>query len=440
MKIKSFSIISIIIFAALVFSGCSDSITNSNSVITPDKYQALTEAQFSRSSNLSAIPGQVVFLDLESPGTAGGDDTGINGTDEITYSIGDNAIYRFALGADTKFAAKLTDWTGAALFQLNNPGDTARIHLNPGDYKLTLISTSTASKPQTVFIQPDVNAIKSGKGVRKDGVRPEDLNTLLETGMCEECNLRKINIQDKNLSASKFIKSDLSLSDFSKMNMDSVIFLNSKIDSLHLWNSKFNYSKLDSTSAIFVDFDNVDMKRISISNSNFSQFSFLANDQNYITNAVIKNSDFTYGKTVGMSYDSTSFSETSFANSYVTLGSFKNTKFQYCNFNNSALIDINFQNSDFSGAYINRMRVIHCNFSNCRIKGFNGDKASFEQADFTDATVTGNIFTNAVFNGDLIRTTFTVNDIRGATFCTARIQFITAYDNLKDYETTCFPY
>lgn len=444
MKIRTFSkiflTIAALLFVTLVISGCSDSITNSNVVSTPDKYQALTEAQFSRSSSLSAIPGQVLYLDLESAGSpATGDDTGINGTDEISYTVSDNAIYRFQLGANAKFIAKLTDWTGGTVFQLNNAFDTTRINLNPGNYKLTLISTSTALKPQTVFFQPDVNAIKSGKGVRKDGIKPQDLNTLLETGMCEECNLKNIDIENKNMSSVRFLKSDLTASYFRNVHFDSAYFYKTKLDSVTSDRCGLSYSKFDSCTAVsYVALGT--LKGAVFNGCNFYYSSIEGNRMAPSTNAIFRNSSFIRMIFLNVNLDSSQFTNVILAGSVSDNSNFNYAVFKDVIFDTANVYKMVAQNALFENVSMNQVKFSSCNFTKSIFRNCKCKQISFAQSDMTDTYLTSCNFYGGFFGGILNRTTLIGSDIRDAYFCQAQIQNITAYNNIKDENTVCFPY
>lgn len=434
------TILAVALLIIITISGCSDSITNSNIVNAPDKFRALTEAQFSHISNISAIPGQVIYLDLESQGSPStGDDTGVNGTDEISYTINDNAIYRFQLGAASKFTAKFTDWTGGTVFQLNNPGDTVRVNINPGDYKLTLISTSTALKPQTVFIQPDVNVIKSGKGVKKEGIRPEELNTLIETGMCEECKLKNIDIENKNMSSVRFIKSDLTSSIFRKVTFDSVYFYKTKLDSVTSDRCGLSYSKFDSCTAFLYVAYGV-FKGAVFDGCNFYYSSMEGTGLAPSTNAVFRNSSLIRMIFSNVNLDSSRFTNVILAGSYPEDSHFNFTVFKNVIFDSSNVNNINAQNALFENVSMNRVRFSTGNFTKSIFKNCKCQKISFVKADFTDAYMTSNDFYGGFFEGIMNRTTLIGCDIRDAYFCHAQIQNITVYNNIKDENTLCFPY
>lgn len=434
----------IILSAALIIfiavSGCSDSITSSKIVTEANKYQALTEAQFSHAGNISAIPGQIVYLDLESQGsTLTGDDTGVIGSDEINYTVSDNAIYRFQIGAAAKFTVKLTDWTGGTVFQLSNPGDTVRLNLNPGTYKLALISTSSVLKPQAVFIQPDVKTIKSGKGVKKDGIKPEELNTLLETGMCEECNLENINITNKDLSSVRFLKSNLALSYLGKVKLDSAYFYKTKLDSVTAEKCNLSYSKFDScTASSFVI--NATLKGAVFNGCNFIYSSIEGYGTSGNTNAIFRNSNFLRMVFTEVNLDSTQFINVILAGSYQSVISFDNTVFKDVIFDSTDTYKVNAQNALFENVSLSRVRVTSGNFTKSKFKNCNCNKVVFVTSDLTDAYLSSCVFNGGFFEGKMNRTTLIGSDIRGAYFCKAQIQNIIAYNNTKDENTLCFPF
>lgn len=255
-----------LITAVLInFSGCSETITNST--VTPNKYKARTEAEFNTDASLKAIPGAVVYIDLEhlnSPASGVSSDTGPIGEDVISYSYTDSAVHRFKLGAEARFKVRLVNESGAVIYQLNNPGDTARVMVPAGDYKLYLTSLVNfgidSSGTQAIFIQSD----SSGSVLPQAGYHKEDLNTLMTTGKCIKCNLDFVLLDGKDLT-----NADIRASSMQVAWINNCKFVNANFYDTKLTNCIIRGSNFGNTNMYYVHFTGTTFTNTDLRSSKF---------------------------------------------------------------------------------------------------------------------------------------------------------------------------
>lgn len=269
-----------------LFSGCSDdSITNS--VTTTDKFPARTEAELSLNAGASVIPGSVVYVDLENldapPDSVNGD-TGSIGEDVIPYTYTGTAMHRIKLGAGALFKARLVSECGEVMYQLNAPGDSARVTIPAGKYKLYLTSTVSSdgaygySKP--VFIHPDSSAIRSGAGMPpQGGYIPWQLDQLLETGKCPNCDLVGAQITGKNLTGADLNHSDLSNAVLFKASFGFANFSGAVLEGANIYQSSFKFANfrganLSNSQWRYIELDLADMCETNRSRAFFSDIYF----------------------------------------------------------------------------------------------------------------------------------------------------------------------
>ncbi len=249
----------LIFFAAL--SGCSDSITSST--VTTDKYKARTEAEFNTDASLKANPGAVVYVDLEnlnSPPSGVSGDTGPIGEDVISYSYTDSAVHRFKLGAEARFKVRLVNESGAMIYQLNNPGDTARVMITPGNYKLHLTSLVNfgidSTMTQAIFIQPD----SSGTVLPQAGYHKEDLNTLMTTGKCVKCDLDFVLLDGKDLTGAEIRESSMQVAWINNCKLINTNFSDTKLTNCIIRGSNFGNTHMNYVNLTGTSFTNTDLR------------------------------------------------------------------------------------------------------------------------------------------------------------------------------------
>lgn len=395
--------------AVINFSGCSDSITNST--VTPDKYKARTEAEFNADASLKTIPGAVVYVDLEHLGAPSGGvtgDTGPIGEDIISYTYTESATHRIKLGAEAQFKARLVSDAGAVIYELNAPGDTARVNIPAGNYKLHLTSTvsfvSGAGVSQPVFIQRDMDAINSGYGAApQGGYNKEDLNKLLTTNKCIGCNLNEVQLHDKNLTGADLSYAGLSHSFMENVNLSNAIFAHTDWDRSGANNCIFTGAKFTFTILNYTSFGGGDFTGAVFQRLNWDRTIFAASNLTRVT--------FDSGSGDG-NMDGCNLSYATFSNldlrdltgEHVTLtgATFSNVHTYEVFFGNSNLDSTKFiNNTYFQSSTLRGSTFRYATFTN-----FRGDGSVFD-----DCIMTGSTITNSGFNGGTLRAAILINTI-----------------------------
>ncbi|MBS1494701.1 MAG: pentapeptide repeat-containing protein [Bacteroidetes bacterium] len=400
---KYCSLLSFLIITAAI-SGCSDSIVNSTSINT-GKYKALTESQFNSNAVAYATPGAVVYVDLENlnaPPDSVREDTGAIGEDVIPYRYTETATHRIKLDAGAMFKARLVNEAGAVIYQLNAPGDTSRVSIPAGNYKLYLTSTISSDGAygysQPVFIQPDSAAITSGAGAPpQGGYDPDQLNQLLTTRKCTSCNLRGVTILFKDLQGADLTRAFLSNSTFDHVNFDNARFDNvqwdaSNISSTSLKNASFDKTILNESTFLFADFSNAILTNASSVNLNFLSCAF-----RYTS---FSSTGGFYGK-----WDNSDFSNATFYSTEINNVTCKNTKMNGTVFSNVQLIKVDFRGSVMDSLKLNNSTaILRCEFNGNRMRyaeftDIHHQISFFENCDLTGAKIINSELPMAQFRG-----------------------------------------
>ncbi len=436
------SLLAIVIFIGAL-QGCSDSITNSTTSTT-DKYKARTESEFNADASLKTIPGAVVYVDLEhlnSPASGVNGDTGPIGEDVIAYVYTESATHRFKLDAGAKFTARLVNAEGAVMFTLNNPGDTARVTLPAGSYKLYLTSLlSYAFSPistQAVFIQPDVNAIASGGVGAQGGYNKDDLNTLLTTNKCIGCNLNEVQLHDKNLTGADLSYAGLSHSFMENVNLSNAIFTHTDWDRSGANNCIFTGAKFTFTILNYTSFGGGDFTGAVFQRLNWDRTIFAA--------STMRNVTFDSGAGDG-NMDGCDLSYSTFSNldlrdltgEHINLtgATFSNVHTYQVFFGNSNLDSTKFINN----TYFQSSTLRGSTFRNAVFTNFRGDGSVFD-----DCNMTGSKISDAGFNGGTLRAAVLINtiwnnvDINAVNMC-HQDRTGASFSNMRyNVDTDCWP-
>lgn len=423
-----------VLILIISISGCSDSITNST--VTTDKYQARTEAEISAVINHDTIwppPGAVVYVDLEhlnAPAGSVNGDTGPIGEDIIPYKYTETATHRIKLGADAQFKARLVSASGAVIYQLNNPGDTARVSIPAGNYKLYLTSVinydGAFGYSQPVFIQRDNDAINSAAGAPpQGGYSKDDLNTLLTTNKCVKCNLEKVQLIDKNLPGADLSYARLGGSFMNRVNLSGAIFFHTDWDraganDCTFSNAVFTFTVLNNTSFGGGDFRHAVFQRL-----NWGRTYFVGSDMRYVTldsgsgEGNMDNCDLSYAtisnldlrdlsaehiKLIGATFSNVHIYNVFFGNSFMDSAKFinntyfqqstlRNTKFRYATFTKFRGDGSVFDDSDFTGA-----RLTDVGFSGATLRAATLINSIWNNVDVNAVNMCHQNRTGAVFN------------------------------------------
>jgi uncharacterized protein YjbI with pentapeptide repeats len=404
---NNYFLLTLLVFIAVFFtvlSGCSDSIVNSGSADT-GKYKALTESQFNSNAVAYATPGAVVYVDLENPDAppdSVNGDTGAIGEDVIPYTYTATATHRIKLDASAMFKVRLVSEAGAVIYQLNAPGDTARVSIPAGKYKLYLTSTVSSDGKfgysQPVFIQPDSNAIASGTGAPpQGGYDPDQLNQLLTTRKCQSCNLRGVVISFKDLQGADLTRAYLSNSTIDHVNFDNARFdnvewIDANISSTSLKSASFNKTILNGSTFLFADLSNAILTNASSTNLNFLSCAF-------------RYTSFSYTGGYDGKWDNSDFSNATFYSTEINNVTCKNTKMIGTVFSNVRLFKVDFMGSVMDSLKLNNSTaILRCSFSGNRMRyaeftNIYHQISLFENCDFTGSKITNSELPLADFRG-----------------------------------------
>jgi uncharacterized protein YjbI with pentapeptide repeats len=395
------------IFAAHNFYGCSDSITNSNTTAA-DKYKARSENEFNTSAGVKAIPGAVIYDDLEhlnTPADSVNGDTGNIGEDVIPYSYPDSAVHRIKLSADAGFKARLVSDAGAVIWQLNNPGDTARVLIPSGNYKLYLTSLRTfglaAGISQPVFIQPDLDAIASGGVLPQAGYDKKDLNTLLTTNKCINCNLKELQLQDKNLSGADISGATLYGAFLQNVNLSNAVLVNTELSRGGGRDINFTGATFTSTFMYYTGYERADFTG--------AKFQHLLWDHTALSGCNLKNVTIDSGAAYNASLDGADMSYSTIKNASWRNVSADGTKFIKSVFNNIYCYEGFFANSVIDSS----MFINGCNFTETVFRDgkarytsftdFRGDATIWDNNDMSWSKVSNGFFAGGSLRASILR-------------------------------------
>jgi uncharacterized protein YjbI with pentapeptide repeats len=428
---------------AICFSGCSDSVTNSTATTT-DKYKAHTEAEFNSSSSLKAIPGAVVYVDLEhlnTPADSVSNDTGTIGEDVIAYSYTESATHRIKLDASARFKARLVSEAGEIIYQLNNPGDTARVVIPAGNYKLYFTSLvnfgSDGRSAQAIFIQPDLDAISAGGVLPQGGYNKDDLNTLLTTNKCVKCNLREVQLHDKNLKGADLSYTNLESSFMDHVNLDSAIFAHTDWDRSGANNCTFKGAKFTFTILNLTSFGGGDFTGAIFQRLNWDRTIFDAANLSHVT--------FDSGSGSG-NMDGCDLSNTTFSNLEIRDLTGEHVNLTGATFSNIHAYEVFFGNSNLDGTkfinntYFQSSTLRGSTFRNALFTSFRGDGSVFD-----DCVMTGSTITNSGFNNGTLRAAILINtvwnnvDINAVNMCHQDRTGMSAVNMHYNPDTDCWP-
>ncbi len=411
--LNNFYFLPLLIFIAVfitVLSGCSDSIVSSGSADT-GKYKALTESRFNSNAAAYAEPGAVVYVDLENlnaPPDSVREDTGAIGEDVIPYKYTETATHRIKLDASAMFKARLVSEAGAVIYQLNAPGDTARVSISAGNYKLYLTSTVSSDGAygkygkygltQPVFIQPDSAAIASGAGAPpQGGYDPAQLNQLLTTKKCISCNLNDVVIIGKDLSGANLTNAwlsgaVLSFVNFSQGNFNYTVLQDALVTNCDFKGVSFNQTVMNGSKFALTDFSGVNMQKISWVGTGFSLCDF-------------RRAGITGGGVRDAVWNNSDLSGAVFSDVVIDLVTCKNTKMIGTRFSNVQLLKV-----DFKGAVMDSLKLssltflFRCDFRGNRMRyaeftDLRQQVSFFENCDLTGAKIKNSELPLAVFRG-----------------------------------------
>jgi len=434
-----------LIITAVFLSGCSDSITNST-VKVADKYKAVTENEINTNTSLKVIPGAVLYVDLEhlnAPADSVNGDTGAIGEDVIPYSYTDSATHRFKLDASARYKVRLVSESGAVIFQLVNPGDTARVFIPSGNYKMYFTSLVTygasAGSTQAVFVQPDLDVINSSGGaLPQAGYNKQDLNTLLTTNKCIKCNLESVQLTDKNLSGVDLSYTNFSHTYLGNVNLSGGTFTHTDWTRAGANNCNFQGATFIFTLLNYTAFDHGDFRNVTFQRLNWDHTIFGTCDFRYAT--------LDSGSAGDGSLDGSDLSYTTFTNVNLREMACENTKFIKSTFSNvymygMAMINSVLDSSKFiNGTYFQKNTMRGSKIQYAQHLNFRADASVYDNCIMTGSTITNVSFAGGSLRAaDLTNTVWNNVDVNAVNMChQIRTGMVSA--NIQwNVDTDCWP-
>jgi len=237
--------IALILVLPLFILGCDE---NNNSI----NGTALTENDFAEDSALKADTEQgVIITFLEAPNSAiPENDTGTVGVDEIPVTFRQQVEQTFCWDADDLDAMEfmeLRDRQESLVLIVEANGDCVTQVIQPGDYVMIFHHDGRSEDTHPIFIIPDPNnaqqAMKSRglfngfkhtaanilgglkSALYKDAIAQteENINTLIKTNNCQDCDLIGANLSGADLSGAELTGAIVAEADLSGANLQQAI-------------------------------------------------------------------------------------------------------------------------------------------------------------------------------------------------------------------------
>lgn len=245
----------------LTIYGCSDSPVSTTT--TQKIYKARTERDF-EDKNLKAEPGAVIVLNLEdknSPLDPEWFDTDIIGIDIIPIRYSETAKHHFKIDEESDFEMSLiSDSSKQVLFELTPQNTQIDVMVPAGDYLMIIESLENFGldtiDEQTIFIQPDMEIT----GSANTDYDPEQLNTLISTKRCVNCNL-----VNANLSGARLNNADLTYADLSSANLRGADLSYANLERARLRYANLNFASLYNANLEYVNLENADLSYANLS-------------------------------------------------------------------------------------------------------------------------------------------------------------------------------
>ncbi len=250
-----------------------------------DGTQALTENDFANDPGLSADPeGGVIVKFLEHPDSENpGNDTGEVGNDTIPFTYTRTLTQTFCWedeDGDAGHFMELDDSDGNEILRIDVNGECVTVVIEAGDYVRTIHHDGKKETTHPIFIIPNpdndqearktdglINRFKIiisnilldlqdtvSKDAKAQTTSP--LGTLITTGKCIGCDLRKVDLSFRDLVNVDLTGANLKKSDLSNSNFTGAEFTGANLTAADLSNAIFrraDFTLTDLDSAIFTD-------------------------------------------------------------------------------------------------------------------------------------------------------------------------------------------
>jgi uncharacterized protein YjbI with pentapeptide repeats len=420
--------VSLLFFIVMFCGGCSSSDFQPAS---DPPAQGIVERDFFNDPGLHANPEQgVVAMFLEHADAPKEDNlTGTLGVDIIPYHYTKATTQTFCWEDRATWAVHrmvLKDGDGLELLSADVNGECQTISLEKGKYYLHLYHDNQSQDTHTVFIRPRDTSqelaqnpglfekmmawlgVFNPTGTAVAGTPEQDLQTLLTTWQCIDCDLEGMNLDafdsgcgdNENgwvsLAGSNLdnAKVDISICNASLANISGK---NADFSGGYFWGCLFSDSDLTGANMEYVDLygaglSNTDMTDVDLTGSNL-EFADLT--KAWFTDAILDKANLknVYGvgtvEFAGASLRGTILSGLDLSvPGLLTLLDATGADFSGATISGIGMISVNFTNADFTDADLSNFSCVYCTLRGANLTGANVTDAAM---DFTGATWTDGV-------------------------------------------------
>jgi len=278
-----------------------------------DTFIALNESMFVQDSTTRANDKHIVILHLESKikseDQSSKNDTALLGVDSVTFNF-ENAITT-QLSIDTNSAVVIESMQIVDT-QKNTPiahatkGEKSKVFTLEAnrDYTLNVIHDNSSAM-QTIFVKFD-NLFRAKGTKAANGVK-ENIQQLLASNSCPECNLASANLKGANLSGANLLMANLTHANLIDTDLSKAYLTYANLSKTYCHNTNFQNAYVDSA-----NFSNALMLASNFSNAKVERANFFETNLVYTTfvDANCLYCDFTYAN---LNYANLSHSNLEFA-------------------------------------------------------------------------------------------------------------------------------
>jgi uncharacterized protein YjbI with pentapeptide repeats len=275
----------------------------------------------------------------------------------------------------------------------------------------------TSGSSQPVFIQSDKDAINSGAGAPpQGGYDKEDLNKLLTTKKCIQCNLESIQIDNKDLTGADLTGSGMAHAFMDRVNLTGATLTNVEwtdggANNCNFASAKFIRTMLYRTSFGSGFFQNAVFQHILWDRSHFisGDFRNATLDSGSAYNGSIDGSNFNYTNISNLSWHEMSSEAVTFINT-----TFSNVSCYTMYFPNTIMDSAKFINNCFF--QLTQLRDSKIRYAT--MTDFRGDGSLFDNNDLRGTKITNGYFVGGSFRSAiLIKAIWNNVDVAAVNMC-----------------------
>ncbi len=230
---------------------------------------AVHEHTLADNENLCASSDKVVVVDFENAGTEQSDgDSGFAGVDIIPYKIETAGTYTFRFEDENNnpHYAIMKDSAGNQVFRIEANGDAATVYLQAGSYNLFLYNKGSQTVP--LFIQPDSASTSRSNGELL--FSESDLNKLLSTKQCWNCDLNHANLAGANLTGANLIDANLTGATLTSANLTDAKMPGANLTKAYAANATLRGAMLIGANLTSADLSGADLSITSLNSANLT--------------------------------------------------------------------------------------------------------------------------------------------------------------------------